>query len=77
MSKDIVEKMGIVKDILPNAEFRVMLTDENRIINAYLSGKIRQNHIRVQEGDVVKVEVSLYDTTRGRIVFREKKFPLH
>jgi translation initiation factor IF-1 len=78
MSKEgIIEKQGVVSEVLPNAEFKVKLNDEDHIINAYLSGKIRQNHIRIQEGDIVKVEISPYDLTKGRIVFREKRGFVH
>ena len=74
MAKEgIIEKNGIVEEVLPNAEFKVRLKDENYVVTAYLSGKIRQNHIRVQEGDAVKLEITPYDLTKGRIVFREKK----
>jgi translation initiation factor IF-1 len=74
MSKEgIIEKIGIVEEVLPNAEFKVRIKDENCVVNGHLSGKIRQNHIRVQEGDIVKIEISHYDLTKGRITFREKK----
>lgn len=73
LKEGVIEKVGIIEEVLPNAEFKVRIKDEEHMVNAYLSGKIRQNHIRVQEGDIVKIEVSLYDITRGRITFREKK----
>lgn len=70
MSKDNVLKMsGQVVDVLPNATFRVKLETEN-IILAYISGKMRQNEIRILLGDNVEVEISVYDLTKGRITRR-------
>ena len=73
MSKnaDVIEVEGNVVEALPNALFRVKL-ETGQIILAHLSGKIRKNYIRVLVGDLVKVELSPYDLTRGRIVFRLK-----
>lgn len=70
MSKDNVLRMsGQVVDVLPNATFKVKLETEN-IILAYISGKMRQNEIRILLGDNVEVEISVYDLTKGRIVRR-------
>ena len=70
MSKDNVLRMsGQVIDVLPNATFKVKLETEN-IILAYISGKMRQNEIRILLGDNVEVEISVYDLTKGRIVRR-------
>lgn len=62
---------GIVKEVLPNATFRVVLENGHEILT-YLSGKMRQNYIRVLEGDRVKCELSPYDLSRGRITYRYK-----
>ena len=70
MSKDsIFEYRGTVIDVLPNSMFRVKLDNEH-ILLAYSSGRIRQNKIKVLLGDSVTVEVSPYDLDKGRLVFR-------
>jgi len=70
MSKqDLLEFSGIVIEMLPNAMFRVKL-DNNHIVTAHSAGKIRKNRIRILQGDKVKVEVTPYDLTKGRIIFR-------
>lgn len=61
---------GKIISALPNTTFRVELED-GRIITAHISGKMRKNYIRIYIGDVVQVEFTPYDSTRGRIVFRE------
>ena len=72
MAKDDVIKMnGTVEDCLPNAMFRVVLENGYKII-ATLSGKMRQHNIRILLGDSVDIEMSTYDLTRGRIVYRNK-----
>jgi len=73
MSKkdDVIEVVGVVKESLPNAQFRVLL-ETGQVILAHVSGKIRKNYIRVLLGDTVKIELSPYDMTRGRIIFRVK-----
>lgn len=71
MGKDAIEIEGTVTEVLPNATFRVTLENEHQIL-AYLSGKMRKNYIRVLEGDRVKVELSPYDLTRGRVTYRYK-----
>ncbi len=72
MSKeDLIEVEGVVKEALPNAMFRVEL-ENNHIVLAHISGKIRKNFIRILPGDRVRLELSPYDLTRGRITFREK-----
>jgi translation initiation factor IF-1 len=72
MSKeDVIEAEGVVVEVLPNTEFKVKLTN-NAIIKAYLSGKLRKNFIKIVEGDTVKVELSPYDLTKGRITWRNK-----
>lgn len=62
---------GVVEEVLPNAMFRIRL-DEGPTILGHISGKIRQNKIQILAGDIVKVEISPYDMSKGRIVFRSK-----
>ena len=71
MAKDAIEMEGTVTEVLPNATFRVELENGHNIL-AYLSGKMRKFYIRVLEGDRVKVEMSPYDLTRGRVTYRYK-----
>lgn len=72
MSKsDCIEAAGVVTECLPGAKFKVKLTN-GLIIDATISGKIRQHYIKILEGDNVKVEVTPYDLTRGRITYRNK-----
>ena len=63
---------GIIVDTLPNAVFKVEIVGGN-IITGYISGKMRMNYIRLIPGDKVTVELSPYDTTKGRIILRHKK----
>lgn len=65
-----IEVEGIVKEALPNATFRV--ETGGRIILGHISGKMRIHHIKILPGDKVKMELSPYDLSRGRIVYREK-----
>ena len=67
--QDTLEFKGTVIDLLPNAMFRVKL-ENDRIITAHTAGKLRKNRIRVLQGDNVTVEVTPYDLTKGRIIFR-------
>lgn len=69
--KDVIEMEGEVTEALPNALFRVKL-ETGQMVMAHVSGKIRKNFIRILPGDKVKVELSPYDLTRGRITFRVK-----
>ena len=72
MSKEaVIEAEGKVIEVLPGTNFRVELTN-GHVIVAYLSGKLRKNYIKILEGDAVKVELSPYDLTKGRIVWRNK-----
>ena len=71
MGKDAIEVEGTVRLILPNATFRVTLENGHEVL-AYLSGKMRKFYIRVLEGDRVKLEMSPYDLSRGRITYRYK-----
>jgi translation initiation factor IF-1 len=70
-SGDKIELEGTVVEALPNTQFTVELDNGHRLL-AYLSGKMRKHYIRILLGDRVKVEVTPYDMTRGRIVFRSK-----
>jgi translation initiation factor IF-1 len=67
--KDLIELEGEVTEALPNALFRVKL-ETGQMILAHVSGKIRKHFIRILPGDKVKVELSPYDLSRGRITFR-------
>ncbi|RJQ07289.1 MAG: translation initiation factor IF-1 [Bacillota bacterium] len=69
--KDAIEVEGKVVEPLPNAMFRVQLDNGHKIL-AHVSGKIRQHYIRILPGDRVLVELSPYDLTRGRILYRYK-----
>ncbi len=72
MSKEeLMEFSGVVTELLPNAMFRVQLDNEH-VILAHTSGKMRKNRIRVLLGDRVTVEMTPYDLSKGRISFREK-----
>ncbi len=67
----VIEVEGVVKEALPNTQFRVELENGHEIL-AHSSGKMRMNYIRILPGDKVKVELSPYDLTRGRITYRYK-----
>lgn len=72
MSKqDVIEIEGVVKEALPNAQFKVELPN-GKVILAHISGKLRMNFIRILPGDKVTLEMSPYDLTRGRIIWRAK-----
>ncbi len=71
MSKDVIEFEGTILESLPNAMFKVELENGHQIL-AHISGKIRKNFIRILPGDKVKVELTPYDLTRGRITYRLK-----
>ena len=68
---DVIEIEGKVTDTLPNAMFKVELENGHQIL-AHISGKLRMNYIKILPGDKVKVELSPYDLTRGRITWRAK-----
>ena len=69
--EEAIEIYGVVEEALPNAMFRVQLENGNEIL-AHISGKMRKFYIRILPGDKVKVELSPYDLTRGRITYRDK-----
>lgn len=81
MAKNVIQVLGVVKECLPNATFRVQLDDPNyptdHEVLCHLGGKMRIHYIRVLPGDVVTVELTPYDLEKGRIVFRHKKRPAH
>ena len=70
--EDVIGVQAIVEEALPNTMFKVRLVDNDVVILAHVSGKIRMNYIRILPGDRVTVEISPYDLTRGRITFRHK-----
>ncbi len=69
--EDAIELEGEVVEALPNTMFRVKLDNDHEVL-AHISGKMRMNYIRILPGDKVKVELSPYDLTRGRITYRFK-----
>ena len=71
VKKEAIKKEGIVIESLPNANFKVKLDDGSEILT-HISGKMRIHFIRILPGDRVTVELSPYDETKGRIVYREK-----
>lgn len=72
MSKEgVIEVEGIVEEVLPNATFKVRL-ENGHIVQAHISGRLRQNYIKILQGDKVTLELSPYDLDRGRITWREK-----
>ena len=73
MSKaDVIEIEGTVVEKLPNAMFRVEL-ENGHIVLAHISGKLRMNYIKILPGDKVTIEMSPYDLSKGRIIWRDKK----
>ena len=69
--KDTIEMQGKVIEVLPNTVFRVQLENDH-VITAHISGKMRKNYIRIMNGDNVTVELSPYDLSKGRITFSTK-----
>ena len=74
--QNLVEMEGIVTESLPNGMFRVCLDNGCNVLG-HISGKIRKNYIRILIGDRVKVELSPYDLTKGRITYRFRPKPLN
>lgn len=68
-SKDFIEMRGLITELLPAGSFRVKLENEQEIIG-YLSGRMRMNKIRLAVGDQVRIELTPYDLSKGRITFR-------
>jgi translation initiation factor IF-1 len=69
--EELIEMAGVVSEVLPNTQFRVML-DNGADVLAYASGKMRKHRIRILAGDKVTLEMSPYDLSKGRINFRHK-----
>lgn len=69
--EDQIEMDGTVIDVLPNTMFRVQL-ENNHVVIAHISGKMRKNYIRILKGDKVTVQLTPYDLTKGRITFRSR-----
>ncbi|AWH90475.1 translation initiation factor IF-1 [Buchnera aphidicola (Melanaphis sacchari)] len=69
--EDNIEMQGTVIDTLPNTMFRVELENKH-VITAHISGKMRKNYIRILTGDKVTIELTPYDLTKGRIIFRSR-----
>ncbi|CDE54115.1 MAG TPA: translation initiation factor IF-1 [Clostridiales bacterium] len=69
--EDVIEVEGVVVETLPNTTFKVELENGHQILG-HISGKLRMNYIKILPGDKVKVELSPYDLTRGRITWRAK-----
>jgi len=69
--EDAIQMEGTVMETLPNTTFRVEL-DNGHIVTAHISGKMRKNYIRILKGDRVTVELTPYDLTKGRIVYRSR-----
>ena len=69
--EEAIQMNGVVKETLPNTVFRVEL-ENGHMITAHISGKMRKHYIRILTGDKVKVEITPYDLSKGRIIFRER-----
>ena len=67
--EELIEMQGVVTDVLPDSRFRVTLDNGHELV-AYTGGKMRKNHIRILAGDKVSLELSPYDLSKGRIMFR-------
>ncbi len=68
--EEILQLEGLVEEALPNAMFKIKLTTTNTVVIGVISGRMRQNKIKILPGDRVEIEFSLYDLTRGRIIRR-------
>ena len=71
MAKEVISVDGVVKELLPNTMFRVELENGHKVL-AHISGRMRLNFIRILPGDTVTMEMSPYDLTKGRVIFRKK-----
>lgn len=70
--EETLEMQGVVIEALPNATFKVKLDENGHVLLAYISGKMRMHDIRILAGDKVTLDISPYDVSRGRIIFRDK-----
>ncbi len=69
--EDLIESEGVVLDILPESRFRIRL-DNGHVVMAYTAGRMKKNRIRTLPGDRVTLEISPYDLSKGRVIFRHK-----
>ena len=69
--EELIEVDGVVNEVLPNTLFRVTL-ENGHIVTSHISGKMRKNYIRILKGDKVTVELTPYDLSKGRIVYRSR-----
>jgi translation initiation factor IF-1 len=69
--EELLELDGVVDEVLPDSRYRVTL-ENGAVVAAYASGRLRKNHIRILAGDRVRLEMSMYDLTKGRINYRHK-----
>ena len=69
--EDLIQMEGVVEEVLPNAMFRVRVSETHKV-TAVISGRMRQNKIQILAGDWVQIEMSPYDLSKGRVVYREK-----
>jgi translation initiation factor IF-1 len=69
-NSELIELTGAVTEVLPNSTFRVMVDNMNSIVLCYMGGRLKQNKIKVILGDKVRIEMSPYDLTKGRITYR-------
>lgn len=67
---DVIELKGVVKEVLPGNMFRVKVDHFPNLLLCYMGGKLKQHKIRVILGDAVKIEISPYDLTKGRVTYR-------
>lgn len=67
---DLIELTGVVEEVLPGSMFRVKVDDMDKVLTCYTGGKLKQHKIKIILGDRVKIEVSAYDLTKGRVVYR-------
>lgn len=67
---DLIELTGTVDEVLPGSMFRVKVDDMPNILTCYTGGKLKQHKIKIIQGDRVKIEVSPYDLTKGRVIYR-------
>ncbi len=72
MKEELIETAGVVVDKQPNAFFKVQLNNSEHMVLATISGRMRRNRIRILMGDRVDIELSPYDLTKGRIIYRHK-----
>ena len=70
-SRDLIRMDGVIEETLPSTQFIVRFENGHKV-HAHISGKMRQNYIKILQGDKVAVEISPYDLTKGRIVYRYK-----